>query len=383
MGYRHKSDIWFCDKGCFRNWQARRNTDWRAEHPEPAQRYRAVVRRRNKDIPHGWTREPGPAVTRALEIPDLFDRITNTSYDDNRQTWDRALAILNLKLCYQPAVAAVLKQGRWRKSKNPAGYVATASWRLALTMLADYDHRADEQDITHPRDEYGRPIRRRATPFSFDRAHGFKIGPSVKEKPERDDAPMWGDALTEDEKKDQRRYRSESGEPYKEHGIWKVNVGYDEPISPAEEVSRGLHAWLHGGDGHPINWDVAAEVAVSKGYMRRFVAKALHLRFDELVDCDEAVRRERKPDSKRAMAAAYKWIDRNHKKRIEPLRACPTKDDAIALLYGPPGSYNPHAAYARACAALNRITRQRESRPHVRDEGIGVGVVLDSVRYGF
>ena len=46
---------------------------------------------------------------------------------------------LNLRICYQPAVAKVLSEGRWRNTGNPKAYVARAASNQALSMrLRDF-----------------------------------------------------------------------------------------------------------------------------------------------------------------------------------------------------------------------------------------------------
>src|SRR6266481_4738158 len=79
-------------------------------------------------IPHEWGTSAAPAMTRE-QICTLFDSATCQAYGQNTAAWDRVLELLNFSLSLQPAVAHILQQARWRTSKDPKAYVATAAWR--------------------------------------------------------------------------------------------------------------------------------------------------------------------------------------------------------------------------------------------------------------
>jgi hypothetical protein len=88
--------------------------------------------------------EPSSTIeSRPDRVLSIFERaVAGPVYDANRQAWDEALALLNLRPCYQPAIAKVLGEGRWRDKKNPRAYVATAAARQALAMrLPDFSDR--------------------------------------------------------------------------------------------------------------------------------------------------------------------------------------------------------------------------------------------------
>jgi hypothetical protein len=71
------------------------------------------------------------------ELIGLLARLAGVRYHAAPGEWDRALELLNLALDYQPAVALVLAEGRWRQVANVRAYVATAAVRLALRLGID------------------------------------------------------------------------------------------------------------------------------------------------------------------------------------------------------------------------------------------------------
>src|ERR1019366_10715004 len=96
-------------------------------------RYQADARRRSNSIPLGW--QSSPPVKQAPSDPcALFEAVARVHYNQNPSDWDRALKALNLRLCYQPAVAEVLEQGRWRTAMHPGAYIATSAYRRALAL---------------------------------------------------------------------------------------------------------------------------------------------------------------------------------------------------------------------------------------------------------
>jgi hypothetical protein len=138
----------------------------------------------------------------------------------------------------------------------------------------------------------------------------------------------------------------------------------------------------HENDGDRVNWEKVAEIAVQKRYMRRFVAKALRLSYEEFVPREKAIEEEHKPEAKRELGAAYKWIYRNWEGRIRPVLESSTERQARDKLYGRPKPFNPRAAYLKASEALDALfTRNRTNLRMIRDDG--PGLVLDQVKYGF
>ncbi len=71
------------------------------------------------------------------EVVALLSRLAGVDYRAAPGDWDRALELLNLALDYQPTVALVLAEGRWRQAANVRAYVATAAVRLAVRLGID------------------------------------------------------------------------------------------------------------------------------------------------------------------------------------------------------------------------------------------------------
>ena len=139
----------------------------------------------------------------------------------------------------------------------------------------------------------------------------------------------------------------------------------------------------HENDGDRVNWEKVAEIAVPKRYMRRFVGKALCLSYEDFVPREQAIQEERKPEAKRELGAAYKWIYRNWKGRIRPVLESSTEREARDKLYGalkaPPSARD---LYLKASQALDALTaRNRTNLRMIRDDR--PGLVLDQVKYGF
>ena len=72
------------------------------------------------------------------ELLETLERAAATPPEGHDAEWLRLMDLLKLPGCYLPAVQEALKQGRWRRAKNPRAYVVTVAQREALRMgLAD------------------------------------------------------------------------------------------------------------------------------------------------------------------------------------------------------------------------------------------------------
>ena len=303
-------------------------------------RYRPAERSRGNAIPLGWQTSP-PAKQAPSDPSALFESVAKVHYDDNSSDWDRALKALNLRLCYQPAVAEVLQQGRWRTAMNPGAYIATAAYRRALAL---------------------------ELPFSSDRvvepngdARRFRVvssdAPFSKEPDYGQDED--GNAYTEEE----NRGAACGGDSGGDDGGWEQSV--PDWLRPSGWMLR-QQRW-HENDGDRVNWEKVAEKAVQKRYMRRFVAKALRLSYEEFVPREKAIEEEHKLEAKRELGAAYKWIYRNWEGRIRPVLESSTERQARDKLYGRPKPFNPRAAYLKASEALDALfTRNRTNLRMIR-----------------
>jgi hypothetical protein len=333
-------------------------------------RYRAVDRARGKGIPPAWSQpEPDsthlPAKQKPSDLCALFTSVARVHYDDNPPDWNRTLKALNLRLCYQPAVAEVLQQDRWQNSKNPRAYVATAAYRRALALELPYH--VDQVKEVQP-DGTVKSIRFRTVPSGT---------PCPKDPGYGEDED--GNKFTEEEGWGACGADSGSGDS---ECAWESRIpGWLQPRGWMLRQQRH-----HESDGDRVDWQKVAEIAVQKGYMRRFVAKALRLRFEEFVPLETAVREERKPEAKCAIAAAYKWIDRNKEERVGRISLVlqsETEIEAREKLYGKPTKRpNPRAAYLKASAVLDSLISKNRLRvmPPPND---GPGLILDQVKYGF
>lgn len=444
-----KQRIGFCNKDCWRDWQDKKNADWPAQHgpvaPEPAtlSRYQADTRRRKRttdSVPLAW-QTPRPPKLHA-DPSALFKSVAGFHYDENPVEWDRALKLLNLRLCYQPAVAEVLQQGRWQTSKNPSAYIATAAYRRALALNLPYS--ADQ--VTEP-DGTTTHFRVLASDASYAKDPGYgedgagnKITQEehlswVARQPVNATTydPFLRSDLNELEVRHDawERLRAEVSQLSAREKVIPIDQCVLEPKeTPAErrklEAVRAVNSWRaaietdsdDGGDwtsrvpgwlriesqgewdaGIPgpvlagwessetfdstayVNWHKVAEVAISKPYMRKFVAKALHLRFDEFIGRDEAVQRECREVDKKAMSAAYQWIARNHEGRIRVVANSPSEAAARAALYGAPQKpLTPRERYTKASAVMDRLFARRDQLTQRDDRP---GIVLDRVKYGW
>ena len=407
-------------------------------------RYQAADARRRKQnaVPLGW--QSSPPVKAAPSDPcALFESVATVHYDESPADWDRALKALNLRLCYQPAVAEVLQQGRWRTAMNPGAYIATAAYRRALALKLPYSvDQTTEPDGTTRRFQ----VVASDAPYSKDPGYGEDeagnkiteeehlswVGQQPVSAPAYD--PFLRSSLDELEARHDawERLRAEVSqlsvrkreipidecrpgpkearaarrklETVQAINTWRASTETDSDggedwtsrvpdwlrIEPEGEWGASIPGPVFAGwegsqelDGTAyVNWERVAEVAISRPYMRKFVAKALHLRFDEFTGRDEAVRRERKPSDKRAMSAAYQWIARNHAGRIRIVANSPNEAAARAALYGAPQMpLTQRERYIKASAVMDRLFARRNQSTFQRDDRSGI--ILDRVKYGW
>ncbi len=213
--------------------------------------------------------------THPKEVITVLEAAAETTYDINPGVWDQALRALKLDSRYQPAVAKVLRQGRWRTAANPLAYVATAAVRSAhRDRLPDYTDRAFRRVASdEPNSDVG---------TAADSAAGFNID-------------EWGPG---------RVYvRTPTG------GL--TSEGDDD------DDSLEIPQWLQRGDEYDaVDWETVAAYAVLKPRMACDLARALIARLDLRLGRPEAVSRAASATEAAAIEAAWKWIDRNAQSRI-------------------------------------------------------------------
>jgi hypothetical protein len=249
----------------------------------------------------------------------LFESVSRTpNYEENRTKWDRLLRLLHLDLRYQPAVAKVLAENRWRTVRNPRAYVATAAVRQGKAMrLPDY----------------------------LD--SGFKVirnGSSDPDKDHRMDVTV--DANGNDRPTcEQERYDN------KVHAIAMKDGWYDRG-------GPNIPKWLqldHEYDA--FDWETVARHAALKPAMVRALALTLKLRYEDNLTREQAVSLSGTSGLK--IEAAWKWIDRNAKDRIAPLlrmEEAPkadsgtTRDERPVPRFIPPGK-----AIKKVCSRAGEI----------------------------
>lgn len=397
--------IHFCDLGCFRRWLAKRIS------PPP---------------PHAEVPDRQPSE----DVVPLFESVVGFDYDERQMEWDRVLSVLRLPLCYQVAVRDVLGQARWRTAKSPQGYVRNASYRQALSQQLPF--LADQ--VTDPNGEVKKfRVVSSSAPYSKDPGYGEDdAGNKITQEEHHswlnqkhhvnsdsyDPFLTWSLEILAERQKAWELGRD--GNLYSRHhydqtppvpqkvkpavlyaNSWRAAMETDDydstdwiqdvpnwlrkdHVGPRERIPRPTFAgWEHSHDdideSNFVNWERVAEIAVSKPYMRKPIAKALHLRLDELVGLDEAVRRERNPARKKAIAAAYKWLDRNFD-RIRAVTRSSSEVAARAALYGPPPRpLTNQQKCLRASDAFDQIFR-RQVVSDARNDG--PREMLYRVKYG-
>jgi hypothetical protein len=243
-------------------------------------RYQIPSKKKALQTPYGWRADSEPAAVPAgrEQVASIFERaLAEPAYETNRAAWDELLTLLNLKLCYQPAVASVLKEGRWRTASNPRAYVATASARLALRMglrdLIDLEFRVQKGS--------------------------FSGGPPTAL---HSVSPPGGPDLFESASPNGGYVRTGSG-------AMRSIAGWDE------DEHRTIPVWLQrGGEQDCVDWETVAAYSARKPRMVYPLAKTLIHRFEQHLGYPTAIATEahgRYSREMRGVRAAWQWIDRN------------------------------------------------------------------------
>jgi len=233
----------------------------------------------------------------AQRLTVLLESAAKTTYDSDPTLWDELLKALNLDRLYQLTVAEVLRQGRWRKTKNPCAYISSAAVRSARgKRLPDYSEKQFRRVASdEPNDDVGTHI---------DSAAGF-------------DLEDWGGGGVYE--------RTASGA-----------IRYVE--SDDDNYYRQIPGWLQRGEEHDaVDWETVAAYAAIKPRMACLLAQVLIARLDRRLGRPEAMACSASDKEAKAIEAAWKWIDRNADERIAPLfkmHAPPrllTADDIVAF----------------------------------------------------
>jgi hypothetical protein len=259
-------------------------------------RYQKSRSIKRPDVPYGWTQDTR-VDARPERVIALFDGVSDKPYyDGNESAWDPILELLNLPLCYQPAIAQVLTEGRWRGKENAKAYVATAAYRQGLKrQLKEFPNR--EFKVIKAGECRG-DLNRSFAPIE-DHNHNEKIS-------DRDGV---GDS------------KFPNGFPVGASGGQRHN---GKPVGVGDyghgDDQRQIPGWLqHKEEPDRVDWDLVAKHAALKPNMVPALALALNLRFRDGVGRDEARRRVANVGLAHKVEAAYKWIDRKTKTRIAPL----------------------------------------------------------------
>jgi hypothetical protein len=248
--------------------------------PSKPSRYQQPPRKARGGIPSGWSK---PDLTEAAQVQQVsltsaFERaLANPVYDQNSASWDEVLRTLNLRTCYQPAVARVLSEGRWRNTDNPKAYVARAAANQALSMrLPDFTDR------------------------TFRRVSG-------EEK-----AFDSGDQATRRQSISSPRY-DKDGELMPDVVEGAADVG--DPPSAWERIP----VWLQRDEeADAVDWHKVAQYAARKPGMAPALGKALGLRAAGISRPRAAAMAKSNAEA-REIESAWKWIDREWDSRIAPL----------------------------------------------------------------
>ncbi len=247
------------------------------------------------------------------EVVALLSRLAGVDYRVAPGDWERLLGLLNLALDYQPAVALVLAEGRWRQAANVRAYVATAAVRLAVRL--GIDPRQGEVLESPVRLAQGG-----SEPTTVDSLAHY-VGADGELRDVITEAPEYpGDAAW-------------SPQP----------AAYPPPTRPPAARRDSTHQWdeetvpewLWDHRRAEIAWARVAEVACARRNMRPIVAAVLRARFDERLGRSELLRRARTAERQRAISAAWKWIERNWE-HIAVVLASPTERHARDALFGAP-----------------------------------------------
>jgi hypothetical protein len=239
-------------------------------------RYQQPPRKTRGAIPLGWSRpEPSQVIEfKPDRVVSLFERaLAGVVYDENRQVWDELLNTLNLKTCYQPAIARVLSEGRWRNKQNPRAYVATAAARAALSMnLLDFNERGFRRIQSSDVSDNRPTTRQSISPID---------GPDIIEN-------ACGGGIYE-----------------------RTPTGAMRWVDGGDDDYREIPPWLRRGDEYDtVDWETVAVYAVHKPRMAYNLARAL---------TGMATGPRPTEHENHEIEAGRKWIDRNRQARIVPL----------------------------------------------------------------
>jgi hypothetical protein len=251
----------------------------------------------------------------------LFDLVAGLHYNGNESLWDAALDQLNLPLCYQSAVQRALADGRWRGAASPRAYVATTAYRIALKEnllpMGDLDDRRGRSRI-----ECG-PVSS-FIPLSYG-------GPGAEwTHQDSVDRFFWPEITeTEDD---------------------------DEP--PGSRIPDWLRSKQR--RGHLVDWWKVARYAVRKESMVDRVGDVLQFKAIG-IGREIAVRVANDQKERAAIAAAWKWVDRNWESRIVPLFHLDEPPAPVMKAKPPAGKPRgkmvpPWEALRQVCDRANRVS---------------------------
>ena len=217
----------------------------------------------------------------AQRVIALLEAAATIAYDLNPTLWNEVLLALNLKLCYQPAVAEVLRNGTWRTAANPKAYIATAAVRSARgKKLVDYSE--NEFRRVHSNDIGG------TVAAAKDSAAGFNL-------------EDWG-----------------GGGVYERTATGALR--YVDDYDDDDDYYRTIPDWLQRGvERDCVDWETVAAYAALKPRMACLLARALIMRLELRIGRPEAMSRASSTKEASMIEAAWKWIDRNVAARITPL----------------------------------------------------------------
>lgn len=232
------------------------------------------------EIPR-W-RKGTPTIT-ATQLASLLDAgCANPHYDGNERIWDPILATLNLAPCYQPAIAVVLKEGRWRDVENKRGYIATAAYRQGLKLQL-------------------REFRER----DFRRVSGSRIIENEGPKGE-----YFESGLSKQDEFEILQHKTK----------FRASPRSGLAVVQELECKMRIPQWLQKKQQPgTVNWKKLAGHAALKREKTGALSKALEMRFAEGLSRDEAKKSVTSAAEKRQIGAAWKWIDRNLEACILPL----------------------------------------------------------------
>jgi hypothetical protein len=226
-----------------------------------------------------WQTETAEAVVQRDDVVAALGNVAGKFYDEMPKDWDAVMRLLNLSLCYQPAVAMVLKTAHWKRAANPKAYVATAAFRLAVK------HDLVERPRFH-------------SPYRFDEVDAGPVSNHISARLNSD-----GEEMTYEEQMDRMDF--EFGDYFED-----------------SKIEERIPDWLRRDQesGWHVDWVRVAECAVRKESMVDSVADILQL-MALGVPRERAFEMAQDETERKAMQAAWRWVDRNWESRIVRLFA--------------------------------------------------------------